>query len=146
MHERDLEPILTEVVDAAIAITGADSGNIRLIEHCYPTQDRSPAPVPGLVAELLELRQQGKGDMRNSTRTGRAGDCRGHRTKPDLYRHPGAGHPSWRRVRAVQSTPLMSREGKSLGMFSTHFKAPHRPDDRQPPAAGPARPAGGRYH
>ena len=28
---------------------------------------------------------------------------------------------------AVQSTPLMSREGKSLGMFSTHFKAPHRP-------------------
>ena len=34
-------------------------------------------------------------------------------------------------VRAVQSTPLMSREGKPLGMFSTHFKAPHRPDDHQ---------------
>ena len=29
MHEGDLEPILTEVVDAAIAITGADLGNMR---------------------------------------------------------------------------------------------------------------------
>jgi PAS domain S-box-containing protein len=33
-------------------------------------------------------------------------------------------------VRAVQSTPLTSRTGKALGMFSTHFKTPHRPDER----------------
>jgi len=33
-------------------------------------------------------------------------------------------------VRAVQSTPLVSRSGQLLGMFSTHYKAPHRPDDR----------------
>ena len=46
-------------------------------------------------------------------------------------------------VRAVQSTPLMNREGKPLGMFSTYFKVPHRPDGRQTPAAGPACPAGG---
>ncbi|HUH65433.1 MAG TPA: ATP-binding protein, partial [Syntrophales bacterium] len=32
-------------------------------------------------------------------------------------------------VRAVQSTPLMSRAGKILGMFSTHYREPHRPDD-----------------
>ena len=30
IHEGNLEPILTEVVDAAIAITGADFGNIQL--------------------------------------------------------------------------------------------------------------------
>src|SRR5215469_5724901 len=33
-------------------------------------------------------------------------------------------------VRAVQSTPLISRSGAIIGMFSTHYKLPHRPDDR----------------
>src|SRR5690606_32640787 len=29
--------------------------------------------------------------------------------------------------RAVQSTPIMSRDGRRLGMISTHFRSPHRP-------------------
>src|SRR5262249_3836863 len=32
-------------------------------------------------------------------------------------------------VRAVQSTPLVSRSGKPLGMFSTHYGKPQRPDE-----------------
>jgi GAF domain-containing protein len=34
-------------------------------------------------------------------------------------------------VRAVQSTPLVSRSGKLLGMLSTHYRMPHRPDERE---------------
>ena len=33
-------------------------------------------------------------------------------------------------VRAIQSTPLVSRSGRPLGMFSTHYKTPHRPEER----------------
>jgi PAS domain S-box-containing protein len=33
-------------------------------------------------------------------------------------------------VRACQSTPLESGTGKMVGMFSTHFSRPHRPDER----------------
>jgi PAS domain-containing protein len=33
-------------------------------------------------------------------------------------------------VRAVQSTPLVSRTGKPLGMFSTYYKKPHTLDER----------------
>jgi PAS domain S-box-containing protein len=33
-------------------------------------------------------------------------------------------------VRAIQSTPLVTRSGKVLGMISTHFAAPHRPARR----------------
>jgi len=33
-------------------------------------------------------------------------------------------------VRAVQSTPLVSRSGRPLGMFSTHYTTPQRPEDR----------------
>lgn len=40
----------------------------------------------------------------------------------DEYRRSG--------VRAVQSTPLVSRSGQILGMISTHWRAPHQPTER----------------
>jgi PAS domain S-box-containing protein len=33
-------------------------------------------------------------------------------------------------IRAVQSTPLVSRSGQPLGMISTHWREPHRPTER----------------
>ncbi len=33
-------------------------------------------------------------------------------------------------IRAVQSTPLKSRDGKFVGMISTHWRSPHQPTDR----------------
>jgi PAS domain S-box-containing protein len=33
-------------------------------------------------------------------------------------------------IRAVQSTPLISRSGKLLGMISTHWREPHQPTER----------------
>jgi len=40
----------------------------------------------------------------------------------DEYRRSG--------IRAVQSTPLVSRAGRLLGMISTHWRAVHRPSER----------------
>jgi hypothetical protein len=34
---------------------------------------------------------------------------------------------------AVQSTPLFGRSGEPLGMTSTHFRKPHRPQEHQLP-------------
>ncbi|WP_294255923.1 PAS domain-containing protein [uncultured Sphingomonas sp.] len=36
----------------------------------------------------------------------------------------------WTGMRAVQTTPLLSRSGKPLGMLSTHWKRPHMPSER----------------
>lgn len=36
-------------------------------------------------------------------------------------------------LHAVQSTPLMNRAGEMFGVLSTHFRSPHRPDDRTLP-------------
>jgi PAS domain-containing protein len=33
-------------------------------------------------------------------------------------------------IRAVQSTPLLSRSGQLLGMISTHWRQPHQPSER----------------
>src|SRR5262249_17309852 len=35
------------------------------------------------------------------------------------------------RIRSVQSTPLISRNGRLVGMISTHWRAPHRPSERK---------------
>jgi PAS domain S-box-containing protein len=40
----------------------------------------------------------------------------------DAYRRSG--------IRAVQSTPLLARSGRLLGMISTHWRQPHRPTER----------------
>ena len=34
-------------------------------------------------------------------------------------------------VRAVQSTPIVTRAGRRIGLFSTHHGQPHRPDARE---------------
>ena len=43
---------------------------------------------------------------------------------PDLQAFRDAG------IRSAQTTPLLSRSGKLLGMISTHWNAPHQPSDR----------------
>jgi GAF domain-containing protein len=44
-------------------------------------------------------------------------------TELEEYRRSG--------IRAVQSTPLLSRSGQLLGMISTHWRSPHRPTERE---------------
>jgi PAS domain S-box-containing protein len=34
-------------------------------------------------------------------------------------------------IQAMQTTPLVSRTGKTLGMISTHWRKPHQPEERQ---------------
>jgi PAS domain S-box-containing protein len=78
LREGNLEPVLVEIVDAAIAISGADFGNIQILD---PESSRLK-----IVAQR--------------------------------------GFPTW------WPTPLMSRSGEPLGMFSTHYRSPRRPEDR----------------
>jgi len=132
LHEGNLRPVLSEVVTAAIAITRADFGNIQLVD---PSTSR-----------LKIMAYQGFPDWwveywnTSSTSTGSCGTARkkGERVivedikKSEIFAGTPALDVQLRAgIRAVQSTPIVSREGKLLGMCSTHFKEPHRPDERQ---------------
>ncbi|MDR3553828.1 MAG: PAS domain S-box protein [Syntrophobacteraceae bacterium] len=130
-HEGNLSAVLSEILDAAIAISEADFGNIQLL-------------APGSL-DLKILAQRGFPDYwldfwdNVSKGQGVCGTAleRGERIivedveksplfsgAPALQIHLRAG------VRAVQSTPLFSRSGRVLGMFSTHYRVPHRSDER----------------
>ena len=131
LHEGNLESVLTEIVDGAIAIAGADFGNIQLLD---PESSRLRiAAHRGFPTWWIDFWK----DV--PERQGVCGTAieRGERViVEDVLQSPifvgtdaleiqiKAG------VRAVQSTPLVSRSGRLLGMFSTHYKTPRRPDDR----------------
>jgi signal transduction histidine kinase len=126
-----LEPILLEIVDAAIDITRSDFGNIQLLD--------------ATSADLRIVAQRGFPqwwlDFWNKVSAGQ-GTCgtaleRGERVVvDDVEQSPiFVGTPALEvqqrvGVRAVVSTPLYSRSGRPIGMFSTHFRSPHRPDQQ----------------
>jgi PAS domain S-box-containing protein len=131
VRKGNLEPVLLEIVDAAIAISGADFGNIQLLD--------------AKSADLRIVAQRGFSDwwleFWNSVSRGH-GVCgtaleRGERvivedveSSPIFEGTPALEIQRRAGVRAVQSTPLVSRSGKPLGMFSTHWRNPGRPGER----------------
>ncbi len=131
VQEGDLERLLTEVVDAAIGISGADFGNIQLFDP--KTSDLRIVAHRGFPQWWLDYWN------RVSRGHGMCGTAleHGERVIVEDVEHSAifAGTEALdiqlkAGVRAVQSTPLVSRAGKPLGMFSTHYRKPHRPHER----------------
>lgn len=130
--QMNLRDMLAEVVDTAISITQADFGNIQLLD--------------AMTGDLTIMAQRGFPDwwvdywQSVSKGHGVCGTALEHRERvivEDVDLSPiFVGTPSLEiqrqaQVRAVQSPPILSRSGTPLGMFSTHFRKPHRPDDRE---------------
>ena len=122
---------LDEVLHAAIAMLGADRGDIKLFD---PEQGvLRLAAQQGFDHKFLEHFELLPLHAPSSCARALA---RGERVLiQDIRDHPevelqlelaeAGGYL------AVQSTPLVSRDGRSLGVLSTHFRQPCRPSDRE---------------
>lgn len=126
----DLAQLLSGIIDTAIALTEADFGNIQLLDA---------------DGRLISVAQRGFTedwiDYWN-TAANEFGACGAALAQEerviveDVERSPlFAGSPALevqRRagVRALQCTPLHTRCGKPVGMLSTHYRRPCRPDAR----------------
>jgi PAS domain S-box-containing protein len=126
----DFGQLLEEIVDAGIEITGADMGNIQLLQDAV----LRIVSQRGFDAPFL--------DFFNAAHNGGAASGaamdRGERVViEDVAESPVFADSPARQVmlaagvRAVQSTPLRSRAGLVLGMFSTHYRNPRRPAERE---------------
>ena len=123
--------MLHEILDAAIEMTGAVMGNIQLVESAG---DLKIAAQRGFEAPFLEFFDQ----VHNGEAACGAAMQRGERVivedvanSPVFQGTPGRDVMLAAQARAVQSTPLVTREGRLLGMFSTHYPTPHRPTERE---------------
>src|SRR5262245_7867702 len=132
IQEGNLESLHKRVLDAAINLMSADLGSM---QRFYPEQRelrllawKGFHPYSAAFWERVHL---------ESATTCGAALSAGHRVMvPDVeasdfmagtvdlhaYRQSG--------IRAVQSTPLVSRSGRLLGVISTHWREPHQPTER----------------
>jgi PAS domain S-box-containing protein len=124
---------LRQILDAAIAITGADKGNIQLLDSKSDTL--RIAVQRGFEKPFLEFFSavhDGAGAA-----CGAALQSADRVVVEDVARSEiFVGTPSLpvmlaAGARAVQSTPLRSSNGAVMGMISTHFARPHRPGEQE---------------
>jgi PAS domain S-box-containing protein len=129
---KNLDKCLHEIVDAAIAIAGADKGNIQLLEP--EAGVLTIAAQHGFGPAFLKYFEYVRDDPSACCAAMRSGErvVVEDVTTSEIF----VGQPSMSvliaaGVRAVISTPLMSSAGNVLGMISTHFREPHHPSERE---------------
>ncbi|MGB9927783.1 MAG: PAS domain S-box protein, partial [Methanosarcina sp.] len=133
LEGRDSSSIFQEFVEAAIAITKADKGNIQILEpltgklkiagqkgfdshflNFFEFVDAGEAAACGIAMEKMErviIKDITQSSIFSKT------------DALSVLLSEG--------IRAVQSTPLVSKSGEFLGMLSTHFSQVHTPTERE---------------
>jgi PAS domain S-box-containing protein len=126
-----LQPVLSAVLSAAIAITGADFGNIQLAsEDELELRIVAHQGFPQWWLDFWEHNTQDLGICGKVLQSGKrlivkdVNKCPVFAGTKALQIQRRAG------VRALQCTPLVSRCGKVLGVFSTHYRNIQQPDER----------------
>jgi len=130
VNNGDLSAILNEILEMAISFTGTDMGNIQLLDA--ESGLLRIMAHHGFKQPFLDFFTT----VGHGTATCGTALHRGERViVEDVTRSPiFAGTPALdvllaAGVRAVQSTPLVSRSGRLMGMLSTHFRSPHIPEE-----------------
>jgi PAS domain S-box-containing protein len=132
IQEGNLDALYERVLDAAISLMSADMGSMQTF---HPEQNelrllawRGFHPESATFWERVHL---------DSACTCGVALTAGRRimvpdTEACYFMAGTADLDAYRRsnIRAVQSTPLVSRFGRVLGMISTHWRKPHQPTER----------------
>jgi len=123
--------VLDDILDAAIAISGADFGVVQLLDRT--TRDLKIMAYRGLPRTWLDHWNQaavGQGIRETALDGGFQILVEDLETHPRfigtkaLDIHLEAG------VRALQSTPISGRSGAPIGLITTYYKARRKPDER----------------
>lgn len=131
MRTTDMSEVLNEVLDATIALQRADRGNVQLYD---PKQETLTLVAQrGFSSEFLEHFAYVTAD--EELACSRAARLRERVVIEDVAQDPlfspYVDVALRADYRAVQSTPIIDREGNVLGILSTHFRVPRKLDSRE---------------
>ncbi|HEX5244074.1 MAG TPA: sensor histidine kinase [Tepidisphaeraceae bacterium] len=131
-NDAEFKKCLLEIIDTAIVITNADKGNIQLFDRT--SGGLVISAQRGFDDAFLKFFAKVSDDAAACAAAMRSGQR--VIVEDVLASEIFAGQSSQAAlitadVRAVISSPLVSSAGALLGMISTHFSNPNRPDDRQ---------------
>lgn len=128
----DINGCLKEILNVAIEITGADKGNIQLLD--VETGHLNLAAHSGFEEPFLKFFAS---ITDGNTACRLALDAQQRIVVEDVNESDIFADNGSRQiledagVRAVQSLPLLSSSGHVLGAISTHFGEPHRPSEQE---------------
>jgi two-component system CheB/CheR fusion protein len=127
----ELHAVLEEILVAAIELQGADFGHVQL----YDPRSATLRIAVQRGFEPASLKHFAVARADDGSCCGRALAARATVVIEDVDQDAGfAAHRAAAAeagYRAVQSTPILARDGAVVGMLSTHFRAPHRPAERE---------------
>jgi PAS domain S-box-containing protein len=131
IQEGNLDALYHRILDAAMIVMSSDMASVQLLD---PERNQLQLltwkgfhPQSAVFWEWVHFH--------STTTCGLASSSGCRVVVPDIETYDSmAGTPDldeYRRsnIRAVQSTPLVSRSGQLLGMISTHWREPHQPTD-----------------
>jgi PAS domain S-box-containing protein len=128
--KRDLHQALDEILAGAIELMGADMGAIRIWDSARGSL-RIEAHR-GFTCEYLDLFRQipveSTPPCENVLRSGERMVIED--VEQDYLFAPFRPLARAAGYRALQSTPILSREGAPLGVLGTHFRSVHKPSDQ----------------
>jgi len=125
-----LQPLLEEVLEAAMALQGADFGHVQLLNRQTGQLDIvAQRGFEGALGDEAAAVQERKAPCSQALERRARVLIEDVEADPECapYRPVAAAAG----FRAVQATPLFDRAGQPLGVFSTHFRRPHRPSERE---------------
>jgi len=118
-----------KVLEGALSLAGADRGNLQLVNQA--TGGLTIVADHGFKSEFLEYFAVVDDDHSACGRAAKSGTqtvIADVLADPDFAPHRGIAAASG--FRAVLSTPLIDRDGRLIGVVSTHYQRPYRPIGR----------------
>lgn len=127
----NLSEVLGQILDTAVAIAHSDFGSIQFLEpgSCI-LRIAAARGVPQWWIDYWQEVAEGYGSCGAAMQRGERVIVEDVEQSAVFVGTPGLEMQRKAGIRACQSTPLISRDGKLLGMLSTHYRTPQRPDAR----------------
>src|SRR5689334_18354739 len=129
LRPTQLKPAMELILDGSMEIVGATMGDVQVYDA--PNQSMKIVVHRGMAGEHIERLQQLALD--HDSPCARARKSGSRVIVEDVESHPeSAQHRAVAAAagyRAMQCTPLVSRDGELLGVVSTQFPKPHRPSE-----------------
>ncbi len=129
--EGAVEPVLDEIVEAAVAISGADFGAVQLLDsRSSNLRVVSQQGFPSWWADCWNKVCKGRGACCAVLNRNKRTIVQGVEESRMLAGTPALELMRKAGIRTVQCTPLVSRTATLIGVFSTYYRAKKRLDGR----------------
>jgi PAS domain S-box-containing protein len=133
IREDNINALYEQILDAAISLMGADMGSVQMLDP--DTNELRLLAWRGFAPASAEfwswVRVDSGSPCSAALAEGKRSIVPDVETCDFITGTEDLDHFRLSGIRAVQSTPLISRHGRLVGMISTHWREPHQPTSRR---------------